>query len=206
MTRKTIIPISNGTTSITFACPVLTSLQYDQDYDVWECLYEEWAYGLFAIVLALVALVPIISILLCCIKWRKYQYKKLAENLTRRSSYTEYTDSRAATPNNLLDSNESKSKSRRPSMKSHKTDKIYAYPAYGTHNSMLRDPHYGPDDIDARNQRGKERGLSEIDTDDVRVIENVNTNVEKDYRVKDSDVVPSAVHCLHCGQKRAPLV
>ena len=84
-----IIPVKNGTTSITVECTSLTQLEYDIDTDVYRCEFNDWAFGLFAILSVLLILLPIILIIRCWVKWHhKNQTKNFRPSFSTRTSYS----------------------------------------------------------------------------------------------------------------------
>lgn len=84
-----VIPIQNGTTSITVECASLTRLEYDSDDNVYRCEFSDWAFGLFAILAVSLFLVPVVLVIHCWIKWYHKQHaKNFRPSFSTQTSYS----------------------------------------------------------------------------------------------------------------------
>jgi len=135
----TVIPIKNGTTSITITCSPLSSLMYDADDNAYVCIYSDWGYGLFAIIAAIGLFVPIALIIYCGVKChnKMKEHHNYPSNYSRQSSQSSLYPSSgrdlSVFPNEdvdyLVGGKPSKRKSKRV------RDKLYyPYAAYGTYD------------------------------------------------------------------------
>lgn len=85
----TKIHIPNGTTSINVQCSPLSKLLYDSDDNLYVCEYGNSMYGLFAIVLVIMVVVPIALIIYCGVKCHNnLQKKRLKTSYSLESSFS----------------------------------------------------------------------------------------------------------------------
>lgn len=85
----TEIHIPNGTTSINVQCSPLSKLLYDSDDNLYVCEYGNSMYGLFAIVLVIMVVVPIALIIYCGVKCHNnLQKKRLKTSYSLESSFS----------------------------------------------------------------------------------------------------------------------
>ena len=85
----TEIRICNGTSSIKVQCSPLSKLLYDSDEDVYVCEYENSMYGLFAIALVIMVVIPMALIIYCTVKCHNnVQKKRLNTNYSLESSFS----------------------------------------------------------------------------------------------------------------------
>ncbi|KAK3699945.1 hypothetical protein QZH41_016604 [Actinostola sp. cb2023] len=89
-------PTPNTTTptrSAAIKCPMLTYPGYDADDDQYYCVYESWAYGIFAIVGILLIMVPLVALICCIVRLRSRNRKRRMRRLKSTVSSNNYATS-----------------------------------------------------------------------------------------------------------------
>ena len=83
------IHLKNGSSSIEVHCSPLSKLSSDSGGNFYLCEYGHWTYGLFAIVLVIMVVVPIALIIYCGVKCHNNLQKKRSKtNYSLESSFS----------------------------------------------------------------------------------------------------------------------